>query len=328
VEPFAAEHPDSVAAQFELGLVLNEAGEYTRSLAAYERALELAPRMPSVGINLLNSWAGLGDLDTPYRRFAAAVADDPFDPVPRMILGRLHMLAGWPDDAVRELREAARLDPTSWTVQQMLCEALSASAVSMLREDWDGAWAMFEDALTEFQRLASLDEQRRAEALTLQAEQSLRMAYESASVNPPLVSSVLGAEEAHVLGLAVAALQEAITLRPERRRPRAALARILQLMTATDDGVAWMYYGRGLADADATDLAIEALERSVDLSPRLAEAHYHLALLLTRITPRSQALPRAARVLAEAVSLDPDNRAYVGALRYVEEDLRAAEEAP
>jgi len=327
-DAFANAHPGSFVGHFELGLVLNEAGDYDASLEAYERALALNPRWPSIHHNALNSWRAIGDLETPRRRYEQAVADDPFDPVPRMALGRLYAMAGRHDGAARELRQAALLDPDSWVVQQELCEALSIAARSHLGEDWDGAWSVFQEAYEEFQRLIAMDPDRRAGALTMLGEQCHEMAFESGVSNPTLSGELLGEREARLLGHAVAAFGEALMLAPERRRPAAGLQRSLDLIVQMGSATAWLEYALGLAEAGAKELAIGALEHATGLDANLAEAHYQLGVLLARTADgdSSYQFGQAARALNKAVQLEPGNQRYAGARRQLEGDLRARRE--
>ncbi|WP_425246941.1 tetratricopeptide repeat protein [Streptomyces sp. NEAU-NA10] len=131
-ERFVRAHPDNVAGLFQLGLVLNESGDYEASLEAYDRCRALAPRLTRLHRNMLNSWRGLGDLDTPLWTYRMAIADDPFDPFPRLILAVLLVSLGRHEDAVREAREAVRLDSEVWDYQYALCQILSDTATQLM----------------------------------------------------------------------------------------------------------------------------------------------------------------------------------------------------
>jgi tetratricopeptide (TPR) repeat protein len=328
VDAFVNTHPDSFIGHFELGLVLNEAGDYDASLEAYERALALNPRWPSIHHNALNSWRAIGDLETPRRRYEQAIAEDPFDPVPRMALGRLYAMAGRHDAAARELRQATLLDPDRWIVQQELCEALSIAARSHLEEDWDGAWSVFQEAYEEFQRLIAMNPDRRAEALTMLGEQCHEMAFESGVSSPTFSGELLGEREARLLGHAVAAFGDALMLAPERRRPAAGLQRSLDLIIQMGSATTWLEYALGLAEAGAKELAIGALEHATGLDGKLAEAHYQLGVLLARTADGDSGykFAQATRALNMAVQLEPGNQRYAGAQRQLEGDLRARRE--
>ena len=60
--------------------------------------------------------AGLGDLDTPRASYEVLVANDPYDPITRIALGRLYPMTESYDLALRELGVAVRLDPHSYIV--------------------------------------------------------------------------------------------------------------------------------------------------------------------------------------------------------------------
>jgi tetratricopeptide (TPR) repeat protein len=324
-ESFVRADAGSFIAHFERGLVLNESGEYHASLEAYDRALALSPRWPSIHYNALNSWLAIGDLDSPLRRYERAVTDDPYDPVQRMVLGRLYGMLDRQDDAVRELREAARLDSENWVVQQVLCEGLANAAGSMLGTDWDAAWAVFQEALAEFGRLAGMDPDRRATALTIVGERSRQIALDSGFANPSLLGG-LGEREARVLGHAVASFAEAMRLAPERRRPRAGFEDTVQLVAQLDDASIWTEYGVGLAEAGEPELATDALERSLAANPRNADARFQLGrLLIETAGDDSSRLERARTLIEEAAQIDPDDPRYAGASWRVAAELAARE---
>ncbi|MFF7987911.1 tetratricopeptide repeat protein [Streptomyces sp. NPDC007901] len=313
IDRFLVSHPASFAAHFELGLVLNESGAYEDSLVAYERALEINPRWVNLHRNMLNSWRALGDLDTPRQRYEQAVADDPFDPVPRIALGLLYGVLGRSDDAVRESREATRLDPDSRPTQGALCKVLAEASVTRLGDDWEGAWALVEETLSEFRRFADMDGSLRADALTQLGEFCHRVASESGMANPALLGGIIADRESCLLGHAVAAFTEAITLAPHRRRPMAGLQAALRLISIVHDVDAFIAYSRGLSDAGAADLATGALEYFINLHPEHPEALYQLGML--RIRSRDN-LIQARDLFEAAARLDPGEPRYGGAVRH------------
>jgi tetratricopeptide (TPR) repeat protein len=318
IEAYLEAQPDSAVAYGELGLVLNEAGEYAASLEAYDKALALAPRWANLHRNALNSWRGVGDLDTPRRRYEQAVADDPFDAASRMALALLYSIEGRYDDAVREGREAVRLDPDSAGVRYTACEIIAQAAIATLPVDWHGAWALFEEVLADYRALADMPGAARADALTRLGEDGLTMAVKSGTANPTALGAVIGEQEAWLIGTAVAALEEAAKLAPDRRRPQAGLAAARDLMNISPDPATRLAYAQGLADADADDQAITALQRAIDEYPDNAGLHYQLGMLCARTTADSTGgLIRAKNCFTEAIRIDPHDHGYRAALEHV-----------
>jgi tetratricopeptide (TPR) repeat protein len=318
IEAYLEAQPDSAVAYGELGLVLNEAGEYAASLEAYDKALALAPRWANLHRNALNSWRGLGDLDTPRRRYEQAVADNPFDAASRIALALLYGIEGRFDDAVREGRESVRLDPDSTGVRYTACEIIAQAAIATLPVDWHGAWAMFEEVLADYRALADMPGAIRADALTRLGEDGLTMAVKSGTANPTPLGAVIGDQEAWLIGAAVAAFGEAAKLAPDRRRPQAGLAAAQELMNISPDPDTRLSYAQGLADADAEDQAITALQCAIDEYPDTAELHYQLGMLWARTAQgSSDGLVRAKDCLTEALRIDRHDDRYRAALEHV-----------
>jgi tetratricopeptide (TPR) repeat protein len=229
VDAELARRPESAHLWFDLGLVLNEFGEFRASLDAYDRALALAPRWLTLHHNALNSWYRLGDLEPPRRRYEQAVVDDPFDPVPRTALALVESMLGRHDEAVREATEAIRLDPLSPGVRRAAGLILSQASTETMRFDWNGAWTLFERIVTNYLALAEISEDERAGALTELAVQAVRMTMPSALANPAPRGAVIGDREAWAAGIAVASATLALDIAPEYGRAKSALGNLRPL---------------------------------------------------------------------------------------------------
>ena len=296
--------------------MLYEAADYAASLEAFDKAMALAPRWPDLHRCALNSWNALGDLATPRRRYEQAVADNPFDAVSRMALALLRGMEGCHDDAVREGREAVRLDPDSAGVRYVVCTVVAEAAIATLRVDGQAAWALFEEAIADHHALADMPNANRADALARLGEFSVIMARVSGIANPPRPDAAIGEREAWLLGIAVAAFAEAAQLRPDWGQD--GLDNAVDLVNSATDPDVLRAYALGLADAGAVDLATTALERAVDDYPGDAEVRYRLGWLWTRSAQDSpDALVRAKACFAEAMRIDPNNARYPPALEYV-----------
>lgn len=314
VEAYLRDHPDSAVAYFELGLVHNEAGDFPASLAAYDQALARKPRWPNLHRNALNSWRGLGDLETPRERYEAAVADDPFDALPRMVLALLYGMQGRHEAAGQQGREAVRLDPDNVPVRITVCKVVAEAAVNIVGVDWQRAWTLFEELMADSRAVAAMDEAAAPGVLTQLGEYSIRMAVQSGMANPTLLGGLIGDREAWLLGAAVSAFASAIELNPSRRRPRAGLAEALRLMDVTSERDAWLAYAQGLADSGAIDLAIAALERAVDDHPDDPQLLYELGMMWMRSPDDpSGGLVRAKHLFAAAAEMDPTDGRYPAA---------------
>jgi tetratricopeptide (TPR) repeat protein len=102
--------PDFAPAYGNLGVLLRRRGDISGAIAAYRRALALAPRDPSILGNLAALYTGLG---REREAKAALTLADLSVATPYTILARgdLEAADGRVDEALRYYRKAARLDP-------------------------------------------------------------------------------------------------------------------------------------------------------------------------------------------------------------------------
>jgi len=102
---------------------------------------------------------GRNDVDVARAAAERAAAVHPHDPVVHMLLGRIHLAAGRPAEAVDELRRAQRLDPLAVTAYRLQGFALvQMGRLAEAVEQWD-----------EWQRLAGNDEREVAQQADVQA---------------------------------------------------------------------------------------------------------------------------------------------------------------
>ena len=103
--------PDSYQASNNLGIVLARQGRVAEAQRLFRRALELAPCYVAARGNLALSLAGQGRLDEAEEQLEGAVACQPWNPEPRVLLGHVRRLGGDVQGAARAYREALRIDP-------------------------------------------------------------------------------------------------------------------------------------------------------------------------------------------------------------------------
>jgi len=102
---------------------------------------------------------GRNDVDVARAAAERAASVHPHDPVVHMLLGRIHLAAGRPAEAVDELRRAQRLDPLAVAAYRLQGFALvQMGRLAEAVEQWD-----------EWQRLAGNDEREVAQQADVQA---------------------------------------------------------------------------------------------------------------------------------------------------------------
>jgi tetratricopeptide (TPR) repeat protein len=315
VDGYIFEHPDSAPGYFRRGLFLNEIRRYKESIAAYNEALVREPQLVSGHYNRLNSYIGLGDLETPRKLYEKERLDLPLDPIPRLMLGRIAILTGDLNAGVRELREAHRLAPLSYPVHSALCDGLQQYAVSFLRNNFDGAWSVYQLCTDELAHLINNHPTMRTSAYIMAAECHEKMAMESHFQQPPL-NLDFGDEELQLLGYALYYFRRVGELEPHMQRPRAGFDRVMQILIEFSKAPELTRVARVLRQ---TDLQIEALiflTLSLQKDERIASTHYEFGLqCLDDAGKSAEKLAEARAHIERALQLDPGNQEYLGTLR-------------
>jgi tetratricopeptide (TPR) repeat protein len=270
---------------------------------------------------LINSWLSLGDLETPLKHYKQLVADSPYDPIPRIALGRIYGMVEDHDEAIQEFKEVLRLDPRSYTGLLNLCQQLYEKGKRLLTTDWAGAWAYFEECMRSFQDLITLDETRRSSSLTTAAEYYMNIAQESYFANPPLIGS-MEERELDLWVQAIVSFKRASLLAPERNRPKIGYQEGLQYLEDNGNAAIFERAGRIFREMGAEAEAVTCLQHSIALQPDRAEPYYEMALLCLQLAAKDPAwLSQAQDLLKHAARLSPQNAAYIGTLRQVRRRL-------
>jgi tetratricopeptide (TPR) repeat protein len=314
-DDYISEHPDRATGYFHLGLFLNETGQYEESIAAYNEALARDPQLVVAHYNRLNSYIAMRDLETPVRLYEQQRSDSPLDPTPRMMLGRIAILRGDLNTGVRELREAHRLAPQDFTVHSALCDGLLNLAISLLRDDFDGAWSVYELCADELASLIKEHPTMKADAYILAAECHEKMAMESHFQQPPL-SLEFGDAELQVLGYALNYFRRAGEMAPHRQRPREGFDRVAQILIEFPKAAELTRVARVLREADLREEALLFLTLSLRENERLAGTHYELGLLgIDQARAEPEGIAEARKHIERALQLDPGNQEYLATLR-------------
>ncbi len=90
---------------------LIEPRDYTRALAAYRKALDVAPWNPDAHRRLGQAEAELGQGDAAYEQYRLALTDDRGDPATLVAIGMMHLRARRYHDACRALNAAVANEP-------------------------------------------------------------------------------------------------------------------------------------------------------------------------------------------------------------------------
>jgi tetratricopeptide (TPR) repeat protein len=132
-------NPESLMAHYNLANGLMRDGAYTKSLAQYNRAVEIDPTFFEARCNRAEILVRLGRLPEAAADYQEAVAIEPDSAVIQNSYGTLLAQMGRTDDAIAHLREAARLQPHSAVAEKNLADALASKG------DFAGALPHYEE---------------------------------------------------------------------------------------------------------------------------------------------------------------------------------------
>lgn len=119
--------PEDAGAHNNLGVVFFQKGLTSDALAAFERALELDPRLDVARRNAEVAFRESGRLESRVARLRAEVAERPDDVAPRDALARTLLLGGDPEAAAREWQRLLDSHPASTPLHMKLAYALAES---------------------------------------------------------------------------------------------------------------------------------------------------------------------------------------------------------
>ena len=317
VKAYISDHPDYYEAYFRLGLFLNETGQYEESIAAYDEALARNPLSEPAHYNRLNSYLSIRDLETPRRIYERQRQNSPYDPIPRLMLGRIAQVLGQMEDGVRELREAHRLAPQSFTIHSALCDGLLHLSLSLLRDDFDGAWSVYELCVDELGRLIENQSEKRGNAYLTAGESNEKMAMQSHFEQPPLDGG-FGDTELQVLGLSLYYYARAQELLPQMHRPRTGFDRVMEILSQFAEAPELTRVASVLRQTTFVEETVAFLKLSLEKDNNNPETYHQLAMYyIDESSDNPDALNDARYCVMRALELDPSNEDYKGTLRRV-----------
>lgn len=117
---------DNAYAQYNLGVVLVQAGRVDEGISRFREALRIDPTYPDVHIDLGNALNARGAFDEAVTEFATVVRLRPDYAEARIAYGNLLRSRGRNSDAIVQYREAARLNPALASAHNELGNALTS----------------------------------------------------------------------------------------------------------------------------------------------------------------------------------------------------------
>ncbi|HET6431235.1 tetratricopeptide repeat-containing sulfotransferase family protein [Dyella sp.] len=259
LQSLAMSHPQWGALHCELGLTLGRLQRHGEAVAAFRRALALAPALPQAWRLLADACLAAGDADGADAAFVGHVAHAAADPA--LLAAGNALAAGRLPEAERLLRARLREAPTDVAAIRMFAEL----AMRLGRND---------DALNLLARCLDLAPGFHA------ARQNYALALHRAN-QPALalaqIDLLLAAEPAHP---AHRNLKAVVLCRVGDYEPAIALYADL-LAEYPDNAQVWMSYGHALKTAGHATRAIEAYRHAVAQVPSFGEVWWSLANLKT-----------------------------------------------
>ena len=103
--------PENQGAWHRLGVALSLSSKYDQALAAYQRALELDPKVAAPHNGIGNVYSDLGQYDQALAAYQRAIELDPKDAYPHNGIGNVYRDLGKYDQALAAYQRAIELDP-------------------------------------------------------------------------------------------------------------------------------------------------------------------------------------------------------------------------
>jgi len=111
--------PDSVAAQFNLGMALGERGKPTEAIERFRRTLQLERDYPNAHSNWATELAQQGKLAEAIEHFQQALRTNPKDALGHINWGAALVDQGKPTEAIAHFREALNIEVDNPTIQAL-----------------------------------------------------------------------------------------------------------------------------------------------------------------------------------------------------------------
>jgi protein O-GlcNAc transferase len=283
--------PGDAEHAYNLGLALRLHGDLEGAEAQFRRALELKTNHTlarrSLGLVLRQK----GDFPSAAAALQQSVTERLDDPIGHHLLGTVLLKLNRAEDAEREFREAARLDPSFTEARVSLAQSLARSGKreEALREQ--AAIREMNDARAASGRSLILLDRAAAHEKKGEWPQAIAQLREAATISADL------AEARYRLGLALA----------EGSRDGAAAEAAFRRVLEIEPTHAHAHYqlGRLLARRGDREAAAAALRQAVTFAPSLVDAHRALA----EIAMGSGNVTGAVDALEAALAWDPGNTA-------------------
>lgn len=274
--------PKLLRLHLELGdFYLQRANKPDKAITAYEAALALNSSHPGAHFGLGSALANTGKIDQAVKEFQEAGQLAPDNPLPHFALGRIHM-------ARKQLEEARESFDKAIHAQPKFVQAYMARGdVSIIQEQDTKALKDYEAARTLAPRIPGLhvklgllhERNKRFD----QAIDSFRTAISLNPKQPIALNNLAWISVQHNARLdeAVVWAEQAVALAPK--------------VSAFQDTLGWVYRKRG-----ELDKAAEVLNKATGMKPEQADIFYHLGVVEAE---RGQT-QKAVAALEKALALD------------------------
>lgn len=119
--------PDDPAANYNLALAYDLAGDHSRAMSSYQRTVEQCPDFPDTYINIAAIYINLGDITNAIESLRRASEINPTDPVSHFDIACIYLAERRVEESIEEFNKAAQLDPKDARTRFNLAIALFRS---------------------------------------------------------------------------------------------------------------------------------------------------------------------------------------------------------
>jgi len=288
------------------GVLLANSGDIEGARRAYELALSHHPADMEAHSRLVDVNTHTNELENLLKRYQLLVRNDPFNPGVRVGLALILSRLGQHEDAIQNGLEAVRLASKDELAYMALAEAQRERCFYLLDNDWDAAWADFQDFAFTLDTLISTSQHQKGQWYALAATVFERFAMRSHFANPPLD---LGMDTREITLLAMAShyCVEGMKFEPWRNFNEVGQRIDATLRALAKPEKISVAAGHLQADGRTTE-ALTLLILSLQLDPNQAEAKFQLAQIMSNGTESGR--QAALEYIREAIKLDPNMAKY------------------